>query len=196
MPQLDPQIGEFYRYYQGGTVQILSLATHTETGEPLVVYQDLFGRYDTWATPRSRFVGEVDFAKHPTCPDRFRYTFLPQSELHRPEGVRAHSRDSEEGRAAEPERKADREQQGEARGREPEKSLSDLMLAFLDERDFEKKDEILAEMAIRPDLNDGLIDNLAAALDVVIDEGSVDRRFSQLRVCVRTRARFENSRLR
>ena len=78
----------------------------------------------------------------------------------------------------------------------PERSMQELLLAFLDERYFEKKDDILAEIATRQDINDGLIDNLAAALDVVIDEGPLDRRFNELRTCVRTRARFENARLR
>ena len=81
MPQLDPKIGELYRYYQVGMVQVTAMVTQTETGEPLVVYQDLFGRFDTWATPRSRFVGEVDFKKHPTCPDRFKFTFVERQTL-------------------------------------------------------------------------------------------------------------------
>lgn len=70
------------------------------------------------------------------------------------------------------------------------------MLAFLDEDEFDKKSAILKEMYVRGELTDFIIDNLAAALDVVIEEGDLQSRYDQLRFCVDTRARFETSRLR
>ncbi|MBR1628122.1 MAG: DUF1653 domain-containing protein [Lachnospiraceae bacterium] len=241
MPQLDPRIGEIYRYYKGGMVQINGFATHTQTGERLVVYQELFGRFAVFASPFSRFVGQLDFKKHPTCPDRFRFTFVSDPSLSVSTSSAPVQGEVEEaslvpradqpmtagqsgvgqsmvvtGTAHVPQQSsgqgmpttptvetgrphpANENPMADKNHQQPvnEESISDLMLAFLDERDFEKKEEILSEMATRPDLNDNIIDNLAAALDVVIDEGPLDRRFTQLRFCVRTRARFENTRLR
>ena len=70
------------------------------------------------------------------------------------------------------------------------------MIAFLDTDDFDKKYEILTDMAIQNELSNHVIDNLAAALDVVIPDGTLDARTEQLRMCVRTRARYESTRLR
>ncbi len=77
-----------------------------------------------------------------------------------------------------------------------EDTISDLMMSFFDENNFEKKDEILSLIRVRPELDDNIIDNLAASIDVVIDSGDIDKRFRELRTCVRTRARFEGTRLR
>ncbi len=232
MPQLEPRMGEFYRYYKGGMVRIFMFATHTGTGERLVVYQRLSGRYETFATPYARFIGEVDVTKHPTCPDRFRFTYVPMEKIEslsfskeestqrttakekpmgatgRGEGdfvseeIASYVRHQEEERKSSTEEtvseeKTKRKPSTERLRPREAKSLTDLMLDFLDERDFEKKDGILSEMATRSDLNNNIIDNLAAAMDIVIDDDqSLEKRFSQLRYCVRTRARFENTRFR
>ena len=71
-----------------------------------------------------------------------------------------------------------------------------LMNDFLDERSFEKKLGILDALRWRDDINNRLIDNLAASMDVVIDDGPVEERFRELRTCVQTRARYELQRLR
>lgn len=39
-----PQVGKIYDHYKGGKYEIISMATHTETGETMVVYRSvLFG---------------------------------------------------------------------------------------------------------------------------------------------------------
>jgi hypothetical protein len=49
-----PLPGQFYKHYKGGTYEIISMATHTETSEKLVVYKSLnFGSvyvrpYEIW----------------------------------------------------------------------------------------------------------------------------------------------------
>ena len=81
-----------------------------------------------------------------------------------------------------------------------DKELSEELLAlmneFFDERSFERKLNILERIAIREDLSDRLIDNLAASMDVVINDGPVEQRFGELKNCVRTRAKYEILRLR
>ena len=52
------------------------------------------------------------------------------------------------------------------------------------------------KMDMMGELSNHVIDNLAAALDVVIPDGDLDSRADQLKVCVRTRARYESTRLR
>lgn len=61
--------------------RILAFARHTETEEPLVVYQALYPPFGTWARPADMFLSEVDHAKYPTIQARWRF------ELARPEDL-------------------------------------------------------------------------------------------------------------
>lgn len=39
-----PEIGSSYRHYKGGTYSVITMCTHSETGEVLVIYRsELFG---------------------------------------------------------------------------------------------------------------------------------------------------------
>ena len=70
------------------------------------------------------------------------------------------------------------------------------MLAFLDTDDFDEKYMIIEHMAQNDELNDTYIDNMAASIDIVIDDGPLDGRIKELLKCLDTRKRFENSRVR
>ncbi len=63
------------------------------------------------------------------------------------------------------------------------------LLEFLDADTYERKLDVLAQM--RMELTDQLIDTMAASLDVVIDDGSLEKRFDDLRYVLLTRKRYE-----
>lgn len=42
-----------YRHFKGNEYQLLGVATHSETGEPMVVYRALYGEYGLWVRPAS-----------------------------------------------------------------------------------------------------------------------------------------------
>ena len=46
----DIKIGK-YRHFKGKEYQVLYLATHSETMEPMVVYQALYGEQGIWVRP-------------------------------------------------------------------------------------------------------------------------------------------------
>lgn len=48
-----------YRHYKGGEYRVLGLARHSESLEPLVVYQALYGERGLWVRPAALFTGEV-----------------------------------------------------------------------------------------------------------------------------------------
>lgn len=48
-----------YRHYKGGNYQVLGVARHSETEEPMVVYRCLYGDYSLWVRPLVMFVETV-----------------------------------------------------------------------------------------------------------------------------------------
>lgn len=53
-----PETG-LYRHYKGQPYRVLGTARHSETMEPLVVYQALYGEYGLWVRPASMFCENV-----------------------------------------------------------------------------------------------------------------------------------------
>jgi hypothetical protein len=66
----EPRPGR-YRHYKGPEYRVLGIARHSETLEPLVVYQALYGEHGLWVRPAAMFVEsfELDGARVP----RFRF---------------------------------------------------------------------------------------------------------------------------
>jgi hypothetical protein len=55
----EPRPG-LYRHYKGGEYRVLGLAQHSETHEPLVVYEALYGERGLWVRPAAMFAETVD----------------------------------------------------------------------------------------------------------------------------------------
>lgn len=48
-----------YRHFKGGEYEVQGIATHSETGEKLVVYRPLYGERGLWVRPLAMFVETV-----------------------------------------------------------------------------------------------------------------------------------------
>jgi hypothetical protein len=49
-----------YQHYKGPQYKVFYVATHSETQEPLVIYQALYGEHGMWARPLSMFLETVE----------------------------------------------------------------------------------------------------------------------------------------
>ena len=49
-----------YRHYKGRDYEVIGVARHSETEEPLVVYRMLYGDHSLWVRPLAMFTGEVE----------------------------------------------------------------------------------------------------------------------------------------
>ncbi|MCR9107212.1 MAG: DUF1653 domain-containing protein [Gammaproteobacteria bacterium] len=48
-----------YRHYKGGEYAVQGVATHSETGQSLVVYRPLYGERGLWVRPLAMFMESV-----------------------------------------------------------------------------------------------------------------------------------------
>jgi hypothetical protein len=61
-----------YRHYKGGEYEVQGVATHSETGEELVVYTPLYGDGGLWVRPLAMFLETVNQEGE----ERFRFSFI------------------------------------------------------------------------------------------------------------------------
>ncbi len=49
-----------YKHYKGNEYEVLMVARHSETEEPMVVYRALYGDYGVWVRPYEMFIEKVE----------------------------------------------------------------------------------------------------------------------------------------
>lgn len=173
-----PKPGEKYRHFKNKIYQIISVATHSETGEELVIYQALYGDFGVYARPLSMFVSEVDHVKYPDVTQKYRFELLENvgSEV---QNTRTTQADNPGGNQ---ENTVD-----EAENDEPQ--VAPALMEFLEADSCEEKYNILVSM--KDIVTDSMIDTMAVVLDVVIPDGPIEKRYEDLKYTIRTRQQYE-----
>ena len=192
-----PQAGEIYQHFKGKLYRIVALATHTETGEQLVIYQALYGEFQVFARPLSMFLEKVDAKKYPDAAGKDRFMRIPMAEAAAgPQPVPAPSENPVEPRpAAMPSESTVESRAVAASSENPVEPQPDPgLLAFLDADSYEEKLEVFAALEGKADLH--MLNAIAASLDLELSEGSLEEQYDTLKSCLMTLERYECNRLR
>ena len=212
-----PKPYEVYRHFKGNCYQIMSIATHSETGEKMVVYQQLYAPFGMYVRPLEMFMSEVDRAKYPEVKQTYRFEKIePGTAQSRQQSV-AKDETASVQKAADvspqisclytktAERNVSQMSETESKV-VSEKTSMDLstqaeemnihpgLLSFLEADTYEEKLEILSQL--HPVITDAMIDTMAVSLDMEIKEGDIEQRYNEIMNCLLTMERFECNRLR
>ena len=192
-----PQAGEIYQHFKGKLYRIVALATHTETGEQLVIYQALYGEFQVFARPLSMFLEKVDAKKYPDAAGKDRFMRIPMAEAAAvPQPVPAPSENPVEPRPAAMPSESTVESRAVAASSENsvEPQPDPGLLAFLDADSYEEKLEVFASLEGKVDLH--MLNAIATSLDLELSEGSLEEQYDTLKSCLMTLERYECNRLR
>lgn len=195
-----PRAGEIYRHFKNKMYQIVTVAAHTETGEQLVVYEALYDDFKMYARPLSMFLSEVDYEKYPDSPQKYRFELVEREvDGTLKTGYPLKVKDIAKAKDV-PEEKNDvltKEPKITSRQEEEyldEEEINPFLLSFLDTDTYSEKLQVL--ISIRSRLDDRMIDDMAAALDVTVEEGPLPVRYEGLKACLETMVKFECERFR
>jgi len=194
-----PKPFEIYKHFKGKLYQILNIATHSETKEPLVIYQALYGDFGVYARPLDMFLSRVDKKKYPDSEEEYRFTkvkFVSKEVSDDISKVVPASATKDETVSPTDNETPTTSQTTAGVPSEDEqlRRAQELFIEFLDEDNFMKKRNILK--AISGIATESMINNMAASLDLVVSGDSRERDIKMIDDYIRARIHFDGSRLR
>ncbi len=194
----DPEANEIYRHFKGNCYQVLCIAADSEKGGEMVVYQALYAPYGIYVRPLEMFMSETDHDKYPDADAKYRFTRIGAAGKLNEDGaadaeINVHAQhNADMPNAAEKHTCPDKQQTAEKVSDEDQ--LDPQVAAFLDAHTCEEKLAILDSAHER--ITDEMINTMAVASDLEINDGDIETRFEDLRYCLMTLGKFECDRLR
>ena len=184
-----PKPGELYRHFKNKLYQIVTVATHSETGEKLVIYQALYDDFGVYARPLDMFVSEVDHEKYPDVKQKYRFERItPQTKQ---TDTQVKSEAVRQSAAKMPEAGSVQVQTSKAQvaDADDDQAPNPQLIKFLDADTLEEKYNILVSMS--DTITDRLLDDMAVVMDVVLPEAPLMDRYEDLKNIIRTRQHYE-----
>lgn len=184
-----PKPGELYRHFKNKLYQIVTVATHSETGEKLVIYQALYDNFGVYARSLDMFVSEVDHEKYPDVKQKYRFERItPQTKQ---TDTQVKSEAVRQSAAKMPETGSVQVQTSKAQvaDADDDQAPNPQLIKFLDADTLEEKYNILVSMS--DTITDRLLDDMAVVMDVVLPEAPLMERYEDLNNIIRTRQHYE-----
>lgn len=173
-------------HFKGKLYQIVTVAIHTETEEPLVVYQAMYGTFKTYARPLAMFLCEVDHEKYPDVQQTYRFQKVELCE---------NAGDQYGIKIKETEQDSEAELVDEVTAQENEcdetEETADIepLLKFLDETDLHERLNILLQY--RDQITETMLESMGMAMDCVLNGKTLEEKYYELDKVIRTKLQYE-----
>ena len=197
MAQGNPLPGEKYLHFKNKLYQVIAVAKHSETMEPYVVYQALYGDYGIYVRPYDMFVSEVDHEKYPQVKQVYRFTQVHPEEMEEEsDKVEVPDLTLELDESMEPEQSAVEEEPKKMSEDQPAQEKQDvsgginpILLEFLDADTLEEKMHIMT--FYRNQMDEALLNSIAISLDLVVDKKGLQETYDEIMNCLSMMKHFE-----
>lgn len=157
----------------GTKYQIIALATHRDTKEQYVVYQELSHDFKIYTVPYKSFDKSSDKIEDSHVNDRSQEDKQVKIIQKRERTTDVQDIDKEE--------------------RDTEsKEVNKYLLEFLNADTYKQKIEVLS--TAKGKIDERVLDNMAVSVDFVLPEGSLEAKYQALVQCIRTYEKFETRR--
>ena len=184
-----PKPGEFYRHFKNKLYQIVTVATHSETGEKLVIYQALYDDFGVYARPLDMFVSEVDHEKYPDVKQKYRFERVTPQTKQTDTQVKSEAVGQSAAKLPEAGSMQAQTSKAQVADADDDQAPNPQLIKFLDADTLEEKYNILVSMS--DTITDRLLDDMAVVMDVVIPEAPLMERYEDLKNIIRTRQHYE-----
>lgn len=195
-----PLPGSFYRYPDGNTLQIICIANNCIDKEKNIVYQKMVPPFDIWTEPLSSFMEEICNNSVQICKYSENGTGnvvqgndLPVNTIDIPASTIPESTVITDSvfKEALLNGAVDRK----IAGKIPDKEIAEKgFMELLDARTYHEKYIIFT--SLRKYLDKRLLNNIAVALDIVLEDGDEEEQYDSVLHCLQTFEHYETQRLR
>ena len=196
MPGREPRQGDIYQHFKGNKYQVTAIAIDVETEEKCVVYQALYGEFKTFVRKYDDFISEVDREKYPQVSCRYRFSSMDEiasmDEIDLSDGNKEDCVKTEE-----PKQKnesAPGYERRELKHPEDEGEINPDLLAFLEAETTREKIEVLDRIGER--ITESILCAMEASMDISYEDDNLEERVYYIKNYLRTRERYEGTRLR
>ena len=197
-----PVAGQIYKHFKGNLYKVLAVAVHTESEEKLVVYQSVENPDRVFARPLEMFMSDIDRFRYPLIRAKYRFTLVSEPE-EETNGEETKEEETKEETLNEDTRGEDvKDEETEEQSDDDSavyKDNGELVIdpdveGVLDEKEFSKKIEFF-EM-LRGKCTEDMLTTIAISLDIQLQEGSIEDKYSQILRTLKMHEKYETSRLR
>lgn len=168
-----PKPYEIYKHFKGNLYQVLTLAEDSEDHSMHVVYQALYSPYKIYVRSLEAFTSKVDTEKYPKVEQEYRFEIQDKILSKEPDMLEAVVEEVDD---------LDND------------VIDPLLMEFLDSDTYEEKLNIL--VALHSRINQDMINTIAMALDIEINDGDIETRYEATKNCLATFEKYECNRLR